>query len=155
MGRGRAFRGRFPRPRGEEVLSDTVTARTNGGMNDPMRSLSILVLGLGLLVAACETPPAEEVPFAGPGDAARGKALVEAHCSGCHATGLGDASPYGRAPPMRTMHLKYKVENLAEAFAEGITVGHTGEKQMPEFAFEPDEIEDLIAYLKSFETSAP
>lgn len=56
---------------------------------------------------------------------------------------------------MRTMHLKYKVENLAEAFAEGITVGHTGEKQMPEFAFEPDEIEDLIAYLKSFETSAP
>lgn len=88
-----------------------------------------------------------------PSDVERGRAIVSANCAQCHAIGRDDSSPYERAPPMRTLHLKYQVENLAEALAEGITVGHTGEKQMPEVSLSPEEIDDLIAYLKSFKQS--
>ena len=45
------------------------------------------------------------------------------------------------------------VEGLAEALAEGIVVGNTGERQMPMFVLSTDEIEDLIAYLKSLDKS--
>jgi mono/diheme cytochrome c family protein len=44
---------------------------------------------------------------------------------------------------------KYDVEGLAEALAEGIVVGNTGARQMPMFVLSTDEIDDLIAYLKS------
>jgi mono/diheme cytochrome c family protein len=46
---------------------------------------------------------------------------------------------------------KYDVEGLAEALAEGIVVGNTGARQMPMFVLSADEIDDLIAYLKSLD----
>lgn len=84
-------------------------------------------------------------------DVARGRAFAEKNCSSCHAVGETGASPYAPAPPLRTIHTKYDVEGLAEAFAEGISVGHKGEKQMPEFVLTPAEIDDLLAYLDSFD----
>ena len=45
-----------------------------------------------------------------------------------------------------TLHTRYPVENLAEAFAEGFTTGHPS---MPEFQLDAAQINDLIAYLKS------
>jgi hypothetical protein len=39
----------------------------------------------------------------------------------------------------------YPIESLAEAFAEGIIVGHV---DMPEVKFRPEEIDAVIAYLK-------
>jgi mono/diheme cytochrome c family protein len=53
-----------------------------------------------------------------------------------------------RAPPFRTLHRRYPVEDLAESLAEGIKTGH---QDMPQFQLEPDQIEDLMAYLKSLE----
>ena len=50
------------------------------------------------------------------------------------------------APAFRTLHTRYPVENLAEAFAEGFTTGHPS---MPEFQLDAAQINDLIAYLKS------
>jgi mono/diheme cytochrome c family protein len=46
---------------------------------------------------------------------------------------------------------KYDVEGLAEALAEGIVVGNTGVRQMPVFVLSVEEIDDLIAYLKSLD----
>jgi hypothetical protein len=46
------------------------------------------------------------------------------------------------------LHLRYPVETLAEAFAEGIVTGHPS---MPEFRLEPDQIHDLLSFLKSLE----
>jgi cytochrome c len=85
---------------------------------------------------------------------ARGHALVIARCSRCHAVERTGDSPYKPAPPFRTLHERYEVENLAEAFAEGITVPHKGVQQMPQFRLEPAEIDDLLAYLKSLEPPA-
>ena len=80
--------------------------------------------------------------------AQRGQAFVQANCSGCHAIGRHGESPLAIAPPFRTLHSRYPVENLAEAFAEGITTGHPS---MPEFVLDPGQIADVLAYLKTLE----
>jgi cytochrome c len=105
-------------------------------------------LGLAALFAALSTgfTPAEAA-----GDAGRGHRLAELNCATCHAIGRGGRSPYAPAPPFRTLHLKYDVAGLAEALAEGIVVMHEGPRQMPKFVLQPDQIDDLIAYLKSLE----
>lgn len=78
----------------------------------------------------------------------RGKAYARAHCARCHAIGRTGNSPFEPAPPFRTLHLRYPVETLAEALAEGINTGHPA---MPEFVLDPDQIHDLLSYLKTLE----
>ena len=41
------------------------------------------------------------------------------------------------------------LKRLGEAFAEGIVTGHNN---MPEFAFEPDDVTAIIAYLDTLKT---
>jgi cytochrome c len=53
-----------------------------------------------------------------------------------------------KAPPFRTLHERYPVEDLEESLAEGIGTGHPA---MPEFALNKNQIRDLITYLKSLE----
>jgi cytochrome c len=110
--------------------------------------MMIKVFILALLMAG--TAKAE---VAEPGNPARGRSIAEANCATCHAIGLTGASPYLRAPPFRTLHTRYPVEGLAEALAEGISVGHTGERQMPEFVLSPEEIDDFLSFLKTLEKS--
>ncbi len=75
---------------------------------------------------------------------AKGLKLVSANCARCHAVGAEGASPLEKAPPFRDIVLRYPVANLAEALAEGIVTGHP---DMPEFVFEPSDIEAILAYL--------
>jgi len=98
------------------------------------------LLALLVLVAALDSAWAQSV--------ARGKAYAESHCARCHAIGIDGESPFKPAPPFRTLHLRYPVEGLEEALAEGILTGHPA---MPEFRLEPGEIADFIAFLKSLE----
>lgn len=126
-----------------------------------MRKVATLLAALALTacvsdIETAETAPAPApaksrapAPFPEPGNVAEGRAFAQENCSACHAVGPTGTSPYPPAPPFRTLHQKYDVEGLAEAFAEGILVGHKGEKQMPEFVMTADQIDDLIAYLKS------
>jgi mono/diheme cytochrome c family protein len=79
----------------------------------------------------------------------RGHALVRRNCAMCHATEREGPSPNPRAPPFRELHNRYPVEDLAEALAEGILVGHP---EMPELRFEPQQIEDIIHYLEEIQT---
>lgn len=78
----------------------------------------------------------------------RGETIARTYCARCHAIGRAGASPIEEAPPFRTLHKRYPVSDLAEALAEGITTGHPS---MPEFRLEPDEADNLIAYLKTLE----
>ena len=50
------------------------------------------------------------------------------------------------APAFRTLRQRYPVESLGEALAEGIVTGHPS---MPEFRLEPDQVTDVIEYLKT------
>jgi cytochrome c len=109
------------------------------------RRLALSAIALLLATAASAITPE-------PGDVERGHDFAKANCASCHAIEKTGGSPYEPAPPFRKLHEKYDVEGLAEALAEGIVVGdHDGPRQMPEFVLEPDEIDDLLAYLKSLE----
>jgi len=78
----------------------------------------------------------------------RGLAFARANCAKCHAVDKSGQSPLPAAPPFRILHQRYPVETLEEALAEGIVTGHAN---MPEFRLDPDQIADLIAFLKSLE----
>jgi mono/diheme cytochrome c family protein len=81
-----------------------------------------------------------------------GKTILEKKCARCHAIGRTDQSHHPQAPPFRDVVKRYPVEDLAEALAEGIVSGHP---DMPEFVFQPDEINAILAYLDSLKHPAP
>lgn len=80
----------------------------------------------------------------------RGYALANYYCKDCHAIGQTGQSPNPLSPPFRELNQRYDVSLLAEALVEGIVVGHPS---MPEFEFDPDQAEDIIAYIKSLDLS--
>ncbi|MFT3730333.1 MAG: cytochrome c [Hyphomicrobium sp.] len=82
--------------------------------------------------------------------AAQGFALLKKNCSRCHAIELTGASPHPQAPPFRDVVKRYPVEDLEESLAEGIMSGHP---DMPEFTFEADQIDAIVAYLNSLKAS--
>ena len=80
--------------------------------------------------------------------AQRGFVILKTNCSRCHAISKVGESPLKIAPPFRTLHERYPVQDLEEPLAEGIITGHP---TMPEFRFDPDQVGDIIAYLKTLE----
>lgn len=104
-----------------------------------------LIFALALAASACTTPSANTYDAE-----AHGRALAEAHCGACHATGRVGDSPAPEAPPFRTLSRNYRVDMLQEALAEGISVGHPA---MPQFQFAPTDVDALIAYLQSVQTN--
>ena len=81
----------------------------------------------------------------------RGAAYAEANCASCHSIGRAGESRLAGAPPFRTLGLRYPIEDLAEAFAEGIVTAHPA---MPQFVMSSEENADLIAYLQSIQSPA-
>lgn len=106
--------------------------------NTPRR-LTLLCLALALGSSAAQAQS---------GRVQRGQTFARTNCSQCHAIGRVGDSPVPEAPPFRTLHTRYPIEDLAEAFAEGITTGHPS---MPQFQLDPAQINDLLAYLNSIQ----
>ena len=79
---------------------------------------------------------------------ARGEALLSQHCAMCHAVGRVGTSPHSMAPAFRTLGQRYPIESLQEALGEGLLSGHP---DMPEFAFEPQDVGAIIRYLQSIQ----
>lgn len=101
---------------------------------------------LACFAATVALPVMADAAFAD--SAQRGLLFVTRNCSTCHAIGRDDESPLRTAPPLRSLHDRYPVESLEEAFAEGIVTGHPN---MPQFQLDAAQINDLIAYLKTLE----
>jgi cytochrome c len=81
----------------------------------------------------------------------RGEGLLTSNCSRCHAVGRTGSSTHPEAPPFRTLGQRYPIEVLAEALAEGLSSGHP---DMPEFRFEIDDVNAILAYLDSIQEKA-
>ncbi len=81
--------------------------------------------------------------------AAAGRRIAAARCGACHATDRAGDSPNPRAPRFRDLGARYPLDDLREALAEGMIVGHP--QLMPVIALEPAEIGNLIAYMKSLQ----
>ena len=77
-------------------------------------------------------------------DVSKGVELLRSNCARCHAIDATSLSPEPKAPPFRDVVKKYDPDALEEALAEGIVTGHNN---MPEFAFDPDQVTAIIAYL--------
>jgi cytochrome c len=107
-------------------------------MKNPRADIQMFVMALGVAIFGSIARADDE--------ADRGLAILEKNCARCHALGLTGDSPHRQAPPFRDVVERYPVEDLEESLAEGIVSGHP---DMPEFTFEPDEINDIIAYLNS------
>jgi cytochrome c len=80
-----------------------------------------------------------------------GRLFAEKNCARCHAVGKTGISTHPKAPPFRSIAAKGHVDDLQEALAEGIAVGHP---DMPEFEVEPDRIASFLVYLKTLAPGA-
>jgi cytochrome c len=78
----------------------------------------------------------------------RGLTFVRVHCAQCHSIDAVSESPLKIAPPFRSLHLKFPVESLAPRLAEGIIANHP---TMPQFRLDADQVNDVIAFLKSLQ----
>jgi cytochrome c len=112
-------------------------------MRKVKRNMALLVYGATALHLSVLQAHAQLSP-----SAQRGQTFARTHCAQCHSIDKLTDSPLRIAPPFRTLHKRYPVQSLEQAFAEGIVTGHP---TMPQFRLEPDQIGNLIAFMKSLE----
>lgn len=106
-----------------------------------MSNIFKALVAVGLLLALVR-------PSAAGTDVKHGAELLQRDCARCHAVGKSGASPHKDAPAFRTLGKRYPIDSLEEALAEGIVSGHP---DMPEFEYDPGDVGDIIAYLKSIQ----
>lgn len=111
-----------------------------------MRTLCISIACLAALAATPGVWPAQAQGLSPA--AQRGLTLTRANCAMCHAIDQVSESPLKIAPPLRTLHTKYPIETLRMPLREGVLTGHP---TMPVFRLDPDQVEDILAYLKTLE----
>lgn len=109
-----------------------------------------------MFVAGCAAPAPQPDPAAVSAGRetqlqmqADGRAIAEAQCASCHAVGEYGESPNSAAPTFRTVLSRYNADVLEEELINGIQVSHP----MPEFQFNPQGVDELIAYLESIQVA--
>lgn len=112
------------------------------------------IAALALFLAACVSP--SQTPPPAVQDVSQTQALVndgrdiaEAQCAACHAVGTYGVSPNPAAPVFRTLLSRYHADVLEQELIEGIQVAHP----MPEFQFNPQGADALIAFLHSVQVA--
>lgn len=111
----------------------------------------VFLFAAALVLTACaanETAAPSPAPAASL--AADGRDIAEAECAACHAVGTYGESPNPAAPVFRTVLARYRADVLEEELIAGIQVAHP----MPEFQFNPQGADALIAYLHSIQQPA-
>src|ERR1700739_1094109 len=109
-----------------------------------MRNTASTSIAVAILLACLTGPALAQLSPA----AQRGRSFVTTNVSRCRAVDKYTASPLKIAPPFRTLHERYPVEDLAESLGEGIVVGHP---TMPQFKLDPRQVDDVITYLKTLQ----
>jgi cytochrome c len=111
------------------------------------REIAITVLAGAAALACAQDAAAQARP-----SLTAGRRLAEAQCGRCHAVDREGDSLNPRAPRFRDLGARYPLDDLREALAEGMIVGHPA--LMPQVTLEPSQIDDLIAYMKSLRPRA-
>lgn len=105
-----------------------------------MKAICCVVLSVFVVGCAQQAAPAEFLVN-------DGREIAEAQCAGCHAVGSYGESSNAEAPPFRTVLSTYRPDVLEEELIAGIRVAHP----MPEFHFNPQSTDALVAYLRSIQ----
>lgn len=103
-------------------------------------------VALALILASC-TAPGQELTPSPESVIEDGRDIAEAQCASCHAVAAYGESPNPAAPHFRTILSRYRAEVLEEELIAGIRVSHP----MPDFQFNPQGAETLIAYMRSLQ----
>lgn len=115
-------------------------------MEKPLTNLCFAVFAGFLAAIAAQSASAQaDVSLAA------GRRLAATQCGRCHAVDRGDQSPNPRSPPFRTLGSKFPFGGLRQALIDHMIVAHP---EMPIMTLTPVEVDDLIAYLKSLQSSA-
>lgn len=96
-----------------------------------------LVVFVSATAAVAQSPAAQ-----------RGLTFARVHCAQCHSLDAVSESPLRIAPPFRDLHRKYPIESLQRPLSEGIIANHP---TMPQFRLGADQVNDVIAFMKSLE----
>ena len=101
------------------------------------------------LAAACVLAALADPALAQMSPAAqRGLTYVRVNCAQCHSVDKATASPLRAAVPLRELHQRYAVRDLAASLAEEIRTGHPS---MAEYRLDPGQVADVIAWLETLE----
>lgn len=101
----------------------------------------------GLLTACASAAPAPTAREL----AQDGREIAQSQCASCHAIGRTGQSPYPAAPRFDRLLERYHADVLEQELIEGVRVAHP----MPDFQFNPQGVDALIAYLRSIQRHAP
>jgi mono/diheme cytochrome c family protein len=63
--------------------------------------------------------------------AADGRSLLKTHCARCHSIEATGDSPLPKAPPLRSVYLKYPIDQWESGLAEGMGSKHREMPQIP------------------------
>lgn len=102
-----------------------------------------LVVSSGFLASAATAASQETIAAV-----ERGHQFARTYCATCHSIGPAGDSPLQEAPPFRSLHNNYPVEQLGELFVEGVASPHSA---MPDFHLDQDQSNDMVAYITSLE----
>lgn len=116
------------------------------GTRNLFQALALPAMAVLLSACAQSTPKAEEAALI-----SDGRDIAEAHCAACHAVGTYGESPNPAAPPLRTVFGRLNPAALEDDLINGIKVAHP----MPDFQFNPQGVDVLLAYLRSIQQTPP
>jgi len=117
-----------------------------------MRLSSRAVLAGAIALAACAATTV--VPRANSAVVERGHQIALDRCAGCHAVEPGKASPVPDAPEFSRLSQMWPIDQLDAGIRKGITAGHQ-QNPMPVLVLQPDELDDLIAYIRTIQLAKP
>lgn len=83
-----------------------------------------------------------------PGNPFEGHKLASEYCARCHAISGPGPSTLATAPPFSRLHKTQPPEELTTVFEGGHLKQHDA-VEMPQFALTPEQIGDLLAYIRS------
>ena len=81
-------------------------------------------------------------------DTERGERLLRRHCARCHTVGLAGKPTPNQAPMFRNLSKTLSMEDLANSLSDGELTGHP---PMPSFYFTSEEVDVILAYLRSIQ----
>ncbi len=109
-----------------------------------MRRVLLLTALLSLATGCAAQRPAPT--GAAPVAVDPGRAFAERACAGCHSVDATGVSPNGRAPAFRDLASRRSDAELTTALGE---ISRNGHVEMPPIYITPDEMRQVVAYMRS------
>lgn len=113
--------------------------------NGLARALSVAGAAAGALVTACAADGRERGFASSDAWTARGRAIAETRCAGCHAIAARGESPRSGAPTFGVLRMRFNEITWERAMRE---IAEGGHDEMPAVQIDGIDARDLRAYIE-------